>query len=105
MPDLRALKAIVSAEAQTWSKARGTAGPCRSRVLKATHSQPLRATAQDAQQLAHQAIFDDGAITESDVKMVMEAKYRLLEKGGALSFDFDTARLADVAGLVELKIG
>ena len=60
-------------------------------------------TAHDARQLAHQAIYNDGAITACDLKMVMEAKYKLLDQGGVLSFDFDAAHLADIGGLIALK--
>jgi SpoVK/Ycf46/Vps4 family AAA+-type ATPase len=33
----------------------------------------------------------------------MQAKYRLLDQGGALSFELDTARFSDVGGLTRLK--
>jgi SpoVK/Ycf46/Vps4 family AAA+-type ATPase len=34
----------------------------------------------------------------------MQAKYQLLEQGGALSFELDTAQFADVGGLAKLKL-
>jgi len=60
-------------------------------------------TYNDTEQLARNAIFHDGAITKSDLPGVMQAKYELLNRGGALQFEYDTARFSDVGGLVRLK--
>ena len=53
--------------------------------------------------LARNAIFVDGAISKSDIPDVMQAKYELLNRGGALQFEYDTARFKDVGGLSRLK--
>lgn len=58
---------------------------------------------RDTEQLARNAIFHDGAITKSDVANVMEAKYELLNRGGILQFEYDTAKFNDVGGLENLK--
>jgi SpoVK/Ycf46/Vps4 family AAA+-type ATPase len=60
-------------------------------------------TYRDTEQLARNAIFVDGAITKSDLPAVMQAKYELLNQGGALQFDYETARFRDVGGLSKLK--
>jgi SpoVK/Ycf46/Vps4 family AAA+-type ATPase len=60
-------------------------------------------TYNDTEQLARNAIFHDGAITKSDLPGVMQAKYELLNRGGALQFEYDTARFSDVGGLARLK--
>jgi len=60
-------------------------------------------THADTERLARNAIRDDGAITVSDVAAVMKAKYQLLNRGGTLSFEYDTARLSDLAGFRNLK--
>jgi len=57
----------------------------------------------DTQRLARNAVFVDGAITHSDLPGVMQAKYELLNRGGALQFEYDTARFSDVGGLARLK--
>ena len=57
----------------------------------------------DTEQLARNAIFHDGAITRSDLPGVMQAKYGLLNRGGILQYEYDTARFADVGGLENLK--
>jgi SpoVK/Ycf46/Vps4 family AAA+-type ATPase len=57
----------------------------------------------DTERLARNAIQVDGAITRSDLPGVMQAKYELLNRGGALQFEYDTARFSDVGGLNRLK--
>ena len=57
----------------------------------------------DTERLARNAIYVDGAITRSDLPDVMQAKYELLNRGGALQFEYDTARFNDVGGLTRLK--
>ena len=60
-------------------------------------------TDRDTEQLARNAIFQDGAISKSDLPDVMKAKYELLNRGGVLQFEYDTARFGDVGGLSNLK--
>lgn len=57
----------------------------------------------DAQVLIRHAIFDDGAITESDIPEVNRLKFELMDSEGVLRFEYDTASFAAVAGLDNLK--
>ena len=58
---------------------------------------------RDTERLARNAIYHDGAITRSDLPVVMKAKYELLNRGGILQFEYDTAKFIDVGGLEKLK--
>ena len=58
---------------------------------------------RDTEQLARNAIYHDGAITKSDLPAVMQAKYDLLNRGGIMQFEYDTAKFNDVGGLEKLK--
>ena len=60
-------------------------------------------TYRDTERLARNAIYLDGAITRSDLPGVMQAKYELLNRGGALQFEYDTAGFSEVGGLSRLK--
>ena len=60
-------------------------------------------TAADTERLAHNAVYLDGAIDRSDLPNVMQAKYELLNTGGALQFEYETAQFSDVGGLTRLK--
>ncbi|MEJ2435950.1 MAG: AAA family ATPase, partial [Pseudolabrys sp.] len=53
--------------------------------------------------LARKAIYDDGAITDSDLPEVMKAKYELIGGDGLLTFEYDTQRFADVGGMANAK--
>ncbi|NCF72793.1 MAG: AAA family ATPase [Gammaproteobacteria bacterium] len=57
----------------------------------------------DTARLARNAIYLDGAITKSDLPQVMQAKYELLNRSGAVQFEYDTATFGDVGGLSRLK--
>ena len=60
-------------------------------------------TDADTEKLARNAIFFDGAITKSDLPGVMQAKYELLNRGGILQYEYDTAKFSEVGGLSKLK--
>ena len=60
-------------------------------------------TYSDTEQLARNAIFVDGAISKSDLPGVMQAKYELLNRGGALQFEYDTTQFGDLGGMSKLK--
>jgi predicted AAA+ superfamily ATPase len=57
----------------------------------------------DTERLARAAVIDDGALTHSDLPTVMRAKYQLLNQSGLLSFEYDTARFAEIAGFGNVK--
>src|SRR5690606_19712912 len=52
-------------------------------------------TDADTERLARNAIYSDGAISKSDLPSVMQAKYELLNSGGILRYEYDTAKFAD----------
>ena len=60
-------------------------------------------TFNDARRVARAAIVDDGAITESDLASVMQAKYDLMSRNDLLAFEFETSNFADLAGMKVLK--
>ena len=60
-------------------------------------------THADAERLARNVIFDDGGLRTEDLPAVMRAKYELLNRGGVLSYEYDTAKFSDVAGFRNVK--
>lgn len=60
-------------------------------------------TASDAERLARKAVYNDGAITASDMRLIQQAKYDLIDQQGVLSFEYETANFAEVGGLTHLK--
>jgi len=57
----------------------------------------------DIRHLVRGAIVDDGAITESDIPEVNQAKFKLMELDGILSYEYDTEQFAAVGGMDNLK--
>jgi hypothetical protein len=57
----------------------------------------------DVERLARNAIHADGAIAANDVPDVMQAKYRLLNRGGVLSYEHNLVREHELAGFQNVK--
>jgi SpoVK/Ycf46/Vps4 family AAA+-type ATPase len=60
-------------------------------------------TATDARRLALKAINDNGVISESELPDVMRAKYELLGRDSPLSFEYETAKFAEIGGMQRLR--
>jgi hypothetical protein len=60
-------------------------------------------TATDARRLALKAINDNGIIDESELPEVMRAKYELLGRDSPLSFEYETAKFAEIGGMHRLR--
>lgn len=104
VPTSTELEAMVNEEARQWStQNRGKPVRARSEALKALTRNLAGLTLSDARRLTRNAIYDDGVIDDSDMSGLMKGKYKLLDQGGVLSFELDTAKLSDVAGLENLK--
>lgn len=104
LPDAQALERVVREEAFHWSRAH--AGR-RVKVSKPAMDILIRnlggLTLNDARRLARNAIFNDGAIRQDDVREVMQAKFELLNRGGVLSFEYDTVSMDQIGGMANLK--
>ena len=104
MPSEEQLTNLVREEANAWSKAQnGRAVRSDSESFKKLVNNLKGVPLQDARQLIRGAIYDDGAITESDLPDVNRAKFALMDMEGVLSFEFDTARFTEVGGLAKLR--
>lgn len=96
--------AIIQKVADEWSREHaGSRVQADSKAYKLLVRNLAGLTYRDTERLARNAICIDGAISHSDLPEVMKAKYELLNKGGVLQFEYDTARFRDVGGLSRLK--
>jgi len=102
-PDRTERRAIVERVAGDW--ARTNRGKVRTdrKSLDLLIENLAGLSVGDTERLARNAIFDDGALLPSDLPAVMKAKYELLNRGGVLSFEYDTAQFADLGGMARLK--
>ncbi len=90
--------------AREWAQQKGGMPKHRREGHREAGRQPRAASPMhDVERLARQAIFNDGALTEDDIKPLLAAKYQLLNRGGTLSFEADTARFAEVGGMKNLR--
>ncbi|QBQ55651.1 AAA family ATPase [Nitrosococcus wardiae] len=104
LPNPSELHALVREVAREWSLHHsGQSVKADPQALQMLVSNLSGLTYRDAKRLARNAIFNDGAITQSDLQRVMKAKYELLNQQGVLTFEYDTARFSDVGGFKRLK--
>ncbi|MCU0834015.1 MAG: AAA family ATPase [Chromatiaceae bacterium] len=104
LPDRNRVLALIREEAQAWQHAAPRrAFRANREAIDQLSRNLLGVTESDARRLIRTAIRNDGAITTEDVKEVARAKYELLAPDGAVSFEYDTATFADIAGLDNLK--
>jgi SpoVK/Ycf46/Vps4 family AAA+-type ATPase len=104
LPSEDELLAIVREEATRWSERnRGARVRTDNRTLQQVVKNLRGMSHAEARILARNVICDDGAITQEDLPELNKAKFQLLDLEGVLSFEYDTARFADVGGLNNLK--
>jgi hypothetical protein len=103
LPDGKERHAIVMRMAREWAQQKGGMPRIDTKVVGKLVDNLGGLTLHDVERLARQAIFNDGALTEDDLKPLLAAKYQLLNRGGTLSFEPDTARFAEVGGMKNLR--
>ena len=103
LPDESQLLSLVKEEAQRYAKLSGRKVKTDAATLQQIVANLRGLTFSDARRLVRGVIVDDGAITQDDVPEVSKAKMALLDMEGVMSFEYDTARFGDVAGLNAMK--
>jgi SpoVK/Ycf46/Vps4 family AAA+-type ATPase len=89
--------------AREWAQGNGSMPRVDLKVVEKLVDNLAGLPQHDVERLTRQAIFNDGALTEDDLRPLLAAKYQLLNRGGTLSFEPDTARFAEVGGLKNLR--
>ena len=103
MPSENERQAIVMKMAREWAQGAGGMPRVDVKVVEKLVDNLAGLALHDVERLTHQAIFNDGALTEDDIRPLLAAKYQLLNRGGTLSFEPDTARFAEIGGLRNLR--
>ena len=104
LPDRNERRQLVEDVARQWMRANPRqAVKIDAHALELLVENMSGLSAADTQRLARKAIYDHGAIGLSDVPLVMRAKYELLNHGGVLRYEHDTAQLSDLGGLLNFK--
>ena len=103
LPDKKERNAIVMRMAREWARLNGAMPRIDVKAVERLVDNLGGLQFSDVERLTRQAIFNDGALTEDDLKPLLAAKYQLLNRGGTLSFETDTARFAEVGGMKNLR--
>lgn len=103
LPSAEELSTLIHEEAAAWGAQQQKRVQATAPAIAALARNLLGLTHADARRLVRTAIRDDGLLDEGDLPAVMEAKYRLLDTGGVLSFELKTTGMDEVAGLANLK--
>jgi ATP-dependent 26S proteasome regulatory subunit len=103
VPSRDELMQLVMDETREWSRSRSGQNVRTNRTMLNALVENLQGIPEgDARRLTQGALHD-GAITEEDLKPIMEAKFKLLNQDGVLFFEYDVGPLSEVGGLGELK--
>jgi hypothetical protein len=103
LPDKNERHMIVMRMAREWARLNGAMPRIDVKAVEKLVDNLGGLPIYDVERLTRQAIFNDGALTEDDIKPLLAAKYQLLNRGGTLSFEADTAKFADVGGMKNLR--
>jgi hypothetical protein len=103
LPDRKERQTIVMRAAREWARANGAMPHIDVKAIEKLVDNLAGLPLHDVERLTRQAIFNDGALTDDDLKPLLAAKYQLLNRGGTLSFEADTARFVDVGGMKNLR--
>lgn len=104
LPTTKELQNIIVQEAIRWQGKHKTNKVVQDeKVIDLLAQNLIGLPEQDVRRLSRQAIAEDGALSCDDIPEIMAAKYRLLSKDNGLSFEYDTAKFSDVAGMKKLK--
>jgi SpoVK/Ycf46/Vps4 family AAA+-type ATPase len=103
LPDKNERHMIVMRAAREWARQSGTMPRIDVKAVEKLVDNLGGLQLHDVERLARQAIFNDGALTEDDIKPMLEAKYQLLNRGGTLTFESDTSHFADIGGMKNLR--
>lgn len=104
LPDRTLINNMIREEAITWKKTHpGRQLNVDKNALNQLSGNLLGMTVQETRRLIRTAIHDDGAIDASDIPAVMQAKNSLMNHSNIISFEYDTEKFSDVAGLENLK--
>lgn len=104
VPNDEEIMGLIRSEAECWARDNGKARiKVDSQALDALVNTLRGLPHMDVCRLARGAIANDGAITECDLPTVNKAKFELMNMEGVLHFEYDTAKLSEVAGLTHFK--
>lgn len=104
LPDANALLKLVREEAENYAREHGgrrveVDGEVVQQIVRNLRGlDPI-----DARRIARHLIFEDGALGPDDLPQLAKLKFELLNRSGHLHYEYDPARMDDVAGASRFK--
>lgn len=103
LPDIKELAGIMRGEAAAWQRENQRNLEVDNEAARTIVRNLLGLTAPDARRIVRKLIYNDGALTASDLPELMQAKFDLLNRSGLLHYEYATASFADVAGVNHVR--
>ena len=105
LPDRDAIRILVQEEAKRYEKQTGERPRGDKHALEMLIMHLLGMEQDDVRRLVRQALRDDGAISEDDLRRVLATKYEALGGAASLAYEESKVKFADVGGLANSSIG
>ena len=103
LPSKKKLKAVVKEELHAWGKTHGKLPIVKLDAIKAVINNLQGLQISDVRQLVRVIVNDDGAVTNSDLPVLIEKKVAALNRDGILSLELETTKFSDIGGLKMFK--
>jgi SpoVK/Ycf46/Vps4 family AAA+-type ATPase len=103
MPSIKHIETLINEEARSWRVKNNEKVKGDRKAIDLLAKNLVGLTEADARRFIRTAIYNDGAITHDDLEQVMDSKYRMLSKGSAINYSFETIDFANIGGFSKLK--
>lgn len=103
LPTREELMEVIHEESDAWGRKHRQSVKANSAVIQAITQNLMGMALSDSRRLIRRVIYDDGILAEDDIDTLVQAKYKMLDSDAMLTFEMETAKLHEVAGLRHLK--
>lgn len=103
LPTSEDIRQIILQESEAWGENKQKRVKTNNDVLDAVIRNLKGLDFSEVRGIVRTLIYDDGLLNEDDIGSAIRQKYKSLDASGILTFETDTSRFSDVAGLVKLK--
>jgi hypothetical protein len=103
LPDLKELAGVLRGEAAAWQREHNRKLEVDNEAARTIVRNLVGLSGPDARRIVRKLIYNDGALTASDLPELMKAKFELLNRSGLLHYEYATASFADVAGVSHVR--
>lgn len=103
LPDIKELAGILRGEAAAWQREHDRTLEVDNEAARTIVRNLVGLSGPDARRIVRKLIYNDGALTASDLPELMKAKFELLNRSGLLHYEYATASFSDVAGVSQVR--